>query len=213
MTTGNSSPLALCTVISRTPSLPSSRIGASARLARRRGAQLVDEAAERDAAARLVLPRQLGDVQHVGERLLAGRPQDEADVRARLGRAAGRSCRRPGDSCGRGAAAAAAAARRRSAPGARSARRSAPAPAPELPPSSCGIRNGWNVPNRCRNSSSCSSSIAKSDPLSVANTDSSSSGHSIAASAARIVSTSSRPWNALPPTSRCGMPRASIAST
>ena len=30
MTTGNSSPFALCTVISRTPSLPSSRIGASA---------------------------------------------------------------------------------------------------------------------------------------------------------------------------------------
>ena len=33
--------------------------------------------------ASLVLPRQLGDVQHVGERLLAGRPQHEADVRAR----------------------------------------------------------------------------------------------------------------------------------
>ena len=57
-----------------------------------------------------------------------------------------------------------------------------------------------------------SSSIAKSEPFSVANTDSSSSGHSIAASAARIVSTSSRSWNALPPTSRCGMPRASSAA-
>ena len=85
MTTGNSSPLALCTVISRTPSLPSSRIGASAASVAAAVAQFVDEAAERDAAARLVLPRELGDVQHVGERLLAGRPQDEPDVRARLG--------------------------------------------------------------------------------------------------------------------------------
>ena len=85
ITTGNSSPFALCTVISRTPSLPSSRIGASAPSARRRGPQLVDEAAERNAAAGLVLARELGDVQHVGERLLAGRPQDEADMRARLG--------------------------------------------------------------------------------------------------------------------------------
>ena len=41
-------------------------------------------------------------------------------------------------------------------------------------------------------------------PASVANTDISSSGHSIAASAARIVSISSRLWNVLPPTSRCG---------
>ncbi len=49
----------------------------------RRDAQLVDEAAERDAAAHLVLPRELGDVQHVGERLLAAGPQREADVRAR----------------------------------------------------------------------------------------------------------------------------------
>jgi len=70
-----------------------------------------------------------------------------------------------------------------------------------------------DAPRRCRNSTRCSSSIAKSDPFSVANTDSSSSGHSMAASAARTVSTSSRPWNALPPTSRCETPRASIAST
>ena len=83
MTTGNSRPLALCTVISRTPSLPSSRIGASGASARRRClAQLLDEAAERHAAVRLVLARELGDVQHVGERLLAGRAQHEADVRA-----------------------------------------------------------------------------------------------------------------------------------
>ena len=84
MTTGNSRPLALCTVISRTPSLLSSRIGASAASDSAAARQLVDEAAERNAAARLVLARQLGDVQHVGERLLAGRTQNEADVRARL---------------------------------------------------------------------------------------------------------------------------------
>ncbi len=64
--------MALCTVIMRTPSLSSSRIGASAAYGGLgRDAQLVDEAAERDAAARLVLPRELGDVQHVGQRLFA----------------------------------------------------------------------------------------------------------------------------------------------
>ena len=51
MTTGNSRPLALCTVISRTPSLLSSRIGASAASDSAAVAELVDEAAERDAAA------------------------------------------------------------------------------------------------------------------------------------------------------------------
>ncbi len=51
----------------------------------RRDAQLLDEAAERDPAAHLVLPRELGDVQHVGERLLAAGPEREADVRARGG--------------------------------------------------------------------------------------------------------------------------------
>ncbi len=51
----------------------------------RRRAQFVDEAAERNAAAQLVLPRQLGDVEHVGQHLFAGGPQDEADVRARVG--------------------------------------------------------------------------------------------------------------------------------
>ena len=50
----------------------------------RRLAQLLDEAAERDAASRLVLACELGDVEHVGERLLASRSEDEADVRARL---------------------------------------------------------------------------------------------------------------------------------
>ena len=66
---------------------------------------------------------------------------------------------------------------------------------------------------RCRYSRSSSSPIANSAPRSVANTDSSSSGHSMAVSAARSVSISSRSWKARPPTSRCRMPRASRAST
>ena len=47
----------------------------------------------------------------------------------------------------------------------------------------------------------------------VANTSSPLSGDSMAARAARSVSISPRLWNDLPPTRRCGMPRASSAST
>ena len=134
--------MALCTVIRRTPSLPSSRIGASAASVDcGRRAQLVDEPAERNPAAGLVLPRELGDVQHVGERLFAGRPQDEADVRARL-------AQQPADRVGH---------RpvvpppmellqqpQRSAIGARCAVGSpvSASSCPELPPSSFGMRNG-----------------------------------------------------------------------
>ena len=148
MTTGNSSPLALCTVISRTPSLPSSRIGASAASADRRVAQLVDEAAERDAAAGLMLARQLGDVQHVGERLLAGRPQDESDVRARLGE-------QPADRVGDRTVVARAMQLLQQAQrvgNRQQVRVGSPLSAsssPELPPSSFGIRNGWKAPKRC----------------------------------------------------------------
>ena len=155
MTTGNSSPFALCTVISRTPSLPSStnrrfgRVGRVGRLA-----QLVDEAAERNAAAGLVLARQLGDVQDVGQHLLAGRPQHEADVRARQREQPADRVGDRDDRCGRGAAAAAA--RSASAIGSRCDVGS-PVSAnfsPELPPSSSGTRNGWKAPKRWRNSSS-----------------------------------------------------------
>ena len=51
---------------------------------------------------------------------------------------------------------------------------------------------------------SASSASAKSGPRSVAKTESSSSGHSIAASAFRSATTSSRLWNERPPTSTCG---------
>ena len=51
-------------------------------------------------------------------------------------------------------------------------------------------------PKRYAHSSRSSSLIAKKGPRSVANTDSSSSGHSTAASAARIASISSRSWKA-----------------
>ena len=47
-------------------------------------AQRVHEAAERDAAVRLVLPRELDDLQHVREHALAGRTHDERHVRARV---------------------------------------------------------------------------------------------------------------------------------
>ncbi len=74
----------MCTVMRRTPSVPSSRIGASGRGRAVGGlAQLVDEAAERQAAFRFVAPGQLGDLQHVGQHLLAAAPQHEAGVRAR----------------------------------------------------------------------------------------------------------------------------------
>ena len=122
--------------------------------------------------------------------------------------------RRPAGSCAAGAAA-----QQRRAP-----RRSAQMRELVEPSASnaAGTRNGcrwhakpWASTDRIDavHSSSSSSPMAKSGPRSVANTDSSSSGHSIAASAARIASTSSRSWNALPPTSTCGMPRASSAST
>ena len=51
---------------------------------------------------------------------------------------------------------------------------------------SAGIRNGCNRPTRWWYSSNAASSIAKSDPRSVAKTESSSSGCSTAANAARI---------------------------
>ena len=47
--------------------------------------QLVDESAERNTAAHLVLARDFGDVEHVGERLLAAGPQRKTHVCARRG--------------------------------------------------------------------------------------------------------------------------------
>ena len=89
MTTGNSSPFALWTVIIRTPSLPSSRIGASAATAFAAATRSSSTKPRNEMpAASLELPRQFRDVQHVGERLLAARAQREADVRARRRRAA-----------------------------------------------------------------------------------------------------------------------------
>ncbi len=76
----------MCTVIIRTPSLSSSRIGASDRLRGVRGnAQFLDEAAKRNPTAHFVLSRELGDVQDVRERLLAAGAQREPYVRARRG--------------------------------------------------------------------------------------------------------------------------------
>ena len=137
--------------------------------------QFLDEPAKRDPAVRFVLARELRHMQDVGERLLARGPQDQADVRARR-------VQQLLDGVGDGNV----------------------VPPPMQPlqqlqrvddrlqmlgtarPRRLWIRNGWNDPKRCFQSSSSSSPIANNDPRSVANTDSSSSGHSIAASAARM---------------------------
>ena len=84
ITTGNSRPFALWTVIIRTPSLPSSRIGASAAWAVSAAARSSSTKPRNEMPPpRLVLPCQFCDVQHVRERLFARRSQHEADVRAR----------------------------------------------------------------------------------------------------------------------------------
>ena len=54
------------------------RLGAIGRVVQR-----VNEAAERQPAFGFVAPRQIGDVQHVGQHLFAAAPQDETGVRAR----------------------------------------------------------------------------------------------------------------------------------
>ena len=159
----------------------------------RRLAQLVDEPAERNAAARFVLPRQLGDVQHVGERLLARGTQDEADVRSRFRE-------QPADRVGNGPVVAPAMQllqqtqrvgdRRQVRRWFAAERELAAGVAPEL------LRNPERM-ERCRTGVGTRAAARRrsrrATPLSVAKTDSSSSGHSMAASAARIVSTSSRP--------------------
>ena len=50
---------------------------------RRRLCECVNESAERDAPLSLVGAREVGDVQDVGERLLAAAAKREADVRTR----------------------------------------------------------------------------------------------------------------------------------
>ena len=70
-----------------------------------RDAQLLDEAAERDATAGLELARQLGDVKGVGQRLLAAGAQREPDVRARRLEQLVQRLATPARSCGGGAAA------------------------------------------------------------------------------------------------------------
>ena len=130
MTTGNSSPLALCTVIRRTPSLPSSTIGASAASPRSAASRSASTKPRNDSPPlQLVLARELRDVQHVGQHLLAAAPQREADVGARLVEQPSRWFRRPARRLRRAVQPRQQrAARRRSARGARAA--------------SAGTRNG-----------------------------------------------------------------------
>ena len=82
ITTGNSSPLALCTVITRTPSVPSSTIGASSASPRSASASSFSTKARKEEAPALEAPRHVDQPQAVGERLLAGRPKRDAGVRA-----------------------------------------------------------------------------------------------------------------------------------
>ncbi len=97
ITTGNSSPFARCTVMMRTPSVPSSTIGASPVLgALRVGLELLDEGAERGDALALRAPRQVEQAADVRQRLLARRPDGEPRVRAHGGEESARSCRRTG---------------------------------------------------------------------------------------------------------------------
>ena len=87
-TTGNSRPLALCTVMMRTPSVPSSTIGASLpRPSLGCCIEPLDEAAERQRALRIEARAPCRRRGAVGERLLAGRPDRDAGVRARRRRA------------------------------------------------------------------------------------------------------------------------------
>ena len=199
-TTGNSSPLALWTVIRRTPSLPSSTIGASV-------------ASPRSAASRSVSTNPRNDKPSLRSywRASSATCSTLASTCSPLRRSAKPTCARVRSN-------------KRitvSATGRRLRAVCSRASAVSVRPMGCrcagrsgGTLNGCNARGyRCRYSSSSSSPIANSAPRSVANTDSSSSGHSIAASAARSVSISSRSWNARPPTSRCRTPRASSAFT
>ena len=201
-TTGNSSPLALCTVIRRTPSLPSSTTGAS-------GASL------RSAASRSASTKPRNEMPPSASYCRASSTTCSTFASTRS--PAGRMTKSRAPACAR---AAARASRPRDNDCCRACSVLQQSTAPRRPASgargrSSGTSNGWN---RCRGcgcqySSSASSPIANSAPRSVAYTFSASSGHSIAASAARSVSTSSRSWNERPPTSRCGTLRASSAST
>ena len=161
----------------------------------RRHAQIVDEAPERQTTAGFVLPGELGDMEHVGQRLLAGAAQHETDV------AAGdveQILNRFGDG---------------------------PVVAPPMQTlqdqQGVGDRaevtqivavriTGARLTKRCRQPERVKDAETllpleqlfvtnrRNAPRNVANTDSSSSGHSIAARAERIASTSSRSWNVSP---------------
>ena len=153
-TTGNSRPLALCTVIMRTPSLPSSRIGASAASAAAAASRSSSMKA-RNEMPPLASNCRASSARGARWRAPARRPAQDERRRARASpRAGARWCRRPGGSCGPGAAAAAAASAsaigRRCDVGSAAERQLVAL----LPPSAVGIRNGWNAAESCRNSRS-----------------------------------------------------------
>ena len=81
ITTGNSSPLALCTVITRTPSVPSSTIGASSASPRSASASKLLDKCAKGGSAPLEMPRHVDQPLTVGERLLTVRPESDAGMR------------------------------------------------------------------------------------------------------------------------------------
>ena len=184
MTTGNSSPLARCTVMMRTPSVPSSTTGASPLSSRsaRASSSSTKPRNERRAAPRLVAPRHIHQAHHVGQRLLAGRPDRERRVRARRGEQAR-------DGVGDRPAIASAMSSRSTRERGRDLARARRANRREACETDADCRPA------SRNRSSAPSASANSGPRSVAKTASSSSGRSIAPSALRIASTSSRSLN------------------
>ena len=106
MTTGNSRPLALCTVMIRTPSVPSSTTGASAAPPRSASSSRRATNARNDVApVALEAARHVEHAEHVRERLLARRPDRDAGVRARRLEQPRDTCRRWAGGCGRRAGA------------------------------------------------------------------------------------------------------------
>ncbi len=209
MTTGNSSPLALCTVITRTPSVPSSTIGASSASPVSASASMCSTKARNDDAHALEAPRQVDQPQAVGEGLLASRPERDAGMRAHR-------VEQHRDGLGNRAVVTPDVKPRQQSQAHRrphAQRDQADSRSTACIGCSRRICSAPSGSRYCRKARSASSPRAKSGPRRVAKTLSSSSGHSIAASALRSAMISSRSWNERPPTSTWGMRRASSART
>ena len=201
MTTGNSRPLALWTVINCTPPPSCSSTGASLVSVVSYSLSRYSTKARNEVAAPLGFEaaRQVREAVDIGQNALAAFAEGEAGVRA-----GGFQQRVDGVRDG-----------------------AVIAPAVQFAQQIEGLADGsefdidrsgssiigWKRPYSLLKCSSVSSSTAKRLPRSTAKTLSSSSGHSMARRAVRSVPTSSRRWKDFEPTRRCGMPRASRQRT